>query len=240
MSKIRRRLSREEFFAMAKTPMKLEAKSTIFVVDVYTTYEFEGKFQRYPIYIRRAARSYATTFEDAEQLVKSFIKSSDEEDVGLIYSIKISEYLMRQTSIYENNRIAWWLYDARGLQIDSSVCEDYESFAPKHPYNFFRGREEKTARFKAGDIVEVLCGNCVRLAVVVSPPMSYEECWQFYTRRIDLDYTEDVYTVVFGPGYYFHDHIFPENVFALHFPISTHQVNKFQNYFNITMEEIKK
>ena len=117
---------------------------------------------------------------------------------------------------------AKWLIDKNGQILDYTTCQ---SFGDGIEFNFF-GRPEERRRFKPGDIVEVVTGEEVHLAVVHHNMPSIEECYRIYMRGqkmglkgIGSDFTDESETVIDGPSYYCHDHVSPLSLMKPRFPI---------------------
>ena len=117
---------------------------------------------------------------------------------------------------------AKWLIDKDGQILDYTICH---SFRDSIKFNFF-GRPEERRRFKPGDIVEVVTGKEVRLAVVSHNMTSIEECYSLYKRGQKMglkgmgsDYTDESETVIYGPSYSYHDHVSPISLMKPRFPI---------------------
>lgn len=121
---------------------------------------------------------------------------------------------------------AVWLLDEGGNIIDYTTTYSFGEGEEAH----FYGRPIERQRFKRGDIVEVVSGDKVRLAVLNSDVPDIEHCWGIYNRCIDrsigdghipyiLDYSDDSEVVIDGPSYCFHDHVSPLVLLEPRFPI---------------------
>lgn len=111
-----------------------------------------------------------------------------------------------------------------------------------HDDETFYGRSEEQIRFHKGDLVEVLMGREVKLAVVVGTPPTTE--WISKKRKeiqdrmgaevmpFDFDCSDDSYTVIDGPGYDYHDHVPTMQVFAPHYPIPHDIQEKYKGFLH--------
>ena len=133
---------------------------------------------------------------------------------------------------YDRECLSQRVYDGEGKLIDQSYCcSRFSIYYPgvcdlpaydRHPDETFRGRNAEQIRFQKGDIVEVYCGDEVKLAIVVGTPLTTEWIWERNQavkdkRGLDelpYDETDDSYTVIDGPGYEYHDHVPSLYVFA--------------------------
>ena len=118
-----------------------------------------------------------------------------------------------------------------------TICDEPEY--EKHPDEIFHGRPEDKIRFHRGDIVEVYCGDEVKLAIVVGSPLTTKWVWESIPRLkergigmddMPYDETDDTYTVIDGPGYEYHEHISAMQVFAPHYHIQLHLQRRFKGY----------
>lgn len=155
------------------------------------------------------------SFDDA----LSFLKENKDDE---LYCSWIAQ-LPNGSMDYE--RTAEWFYDKDGNLLDYSAqkCHgDHDDI----DYCFF-GRPAYRQRFKEGDIVEVVSGKEVSLALLWSPPTGVEWCWNYYQRVLadktypyySLDCSDDSAYVIDGPSHYCHSHPSPLQLMKPRFPV---------------------
>ena len=230
----------------------------IFLLEVIETDELEeGLLSHYPMYhVRTYSLAYATTLADAEILMHQDIlyrkrqKETDDwmQDVFCYYISEKPLGFMLSKGEYLSQR----MYDAEGRCIDKSLCcTGFGTYSPnicnqpeydRHNDETFYGRSEEQISFHKGDIVEVLRGHEVRLAVVVGTPPTEE--WISKKRKeiqdrmgaeampFDFDCSDDSYTVIDGPGYDYHDHVSAMLFFAPHYPIPHDIQEKYKGFLH--------
>ncbi|MDE7420637.1 MAG: hypothetical protein K2N35_10550, partial [Muribaculaceae bacterium] len=121
----------------------------------------------------------------------------------------------------------------------------------------YRGRPEESFRFKAGDIVEVLDGDEVRLAVATGAPLTIEWYWELRDRirkRLEEekqgvvtdeelenayipDSSDDQIPVIDGPSYATHEHVHILNILPLRYPLSKILRDKYEGYYGAMLKE---
>lgn len=247
--------SYEEFRLLAEHPRHRNVPA-IFLLEVIETEETEdNQPSPYPIYkVRTYSRAFATTLEEAERLMhqdilyRKKIKESDDwmQEVFCYYISDKPLDMMHFKDEYLSQR----MYDAEGSLIDKSLCSTgFRTYSPnicnmseydRNEDETFHGRSEEQIRFHKGDIVEVLRGNEVKLAIVVGTPLTTEWIWkkrQEIEEKLgsevmpyEYDTSDDSYTVIDGPGYEYHDHVSAMQVFAPHHPIPTDIQQKFRSF----------
>lgn len=247
--------SYEEFRLLAEHPRNRNAPA-IFLLEVIETEETEdNQPSPYPMYkVRTYSRAFATTLEEAERLMhqdilyRKKIKESDDwmQEVFCYYISEKPLDMMHFKGEYLSQR----MYDAEGSLIDKSLCcTGFKTYSPnicnmseydRNENETFHGRPEEQIRFHKGDIVEILRGNEVKLAIVVGTPLTTEWIWkkrQELQEKLgsevmpyEFDTSDDSYTVVDGPGYEYHDHVSAMQVFAPHSPIPTDIQQKFRSF----------
>ena len=133
------------------------------------------------------------------------------------------------------------LYDPDGKLLDKTFCS-YLDRDFNTEFGRFRGRPQEAIRFKDGDIVEVLCGDEVTLAVASGSSPTIERCWGLRERisqdrhwqrkdgktltddEIDeayfFDCSDDQITVIDGPEFGAHEHVSPLCLMHPRYPIS--------------------
>lgn len=159
---------------------------------------------------------YFKSFHDAENYIKTHTEH--------VYCSRILQIPFGDKGVsgYSNHG-AEWLYDQNGKLLDYTITKGFGAATER----LFFGRPESRQRFKAGDIVEVISGVDVRLAVLCDPVPSIEHCWVIYSNRDEetggffyiLDFSDDSAIVVDGPSYYDHDHVSTLHLLEPRFPI---------------------
>ncbi|MCM1142507.1 MAG: hypothetical protein NC453_28390 [Muribaculum sp.] len=210
-------LTFEEFKALACREPNLEGE-WLYQVTQAIIYDWQIK-NPYPRFDLSYTRTfYFKTFQEAEQFVKK-----TREDVYCSWVLQIP---FGEASV-DCEFGARWLYDHNGVLQDYTITYADSCGETCDPTNSaFFGRVDERQRFKPGDIVEVVENNEVRLAVVVQPVTSVEHCWRVYNKfkergnfRYGLDFTDDMATVIYGPSYGYHSHIWPVNLLKPQFSI---------------------
>ena len=97
----------------------------------------------------------------------------------------------------------------------------------------FRGRPKERIRFKIGDVVEVLYGKTVELAIVGNTPPSLEFAEQMRQRRLEKGVTDEFFMDKFDDSYTIYDthpgghtHVESQFVFPTRKPVSEKLVQK--------------
>ena len=246
----------EEFKQLAEHPQHRDIPA-IFKLEVIKIEELpDNKRSHYPKYkVKPYASSYAIapTLEEAEALMRKDIgyrkKMKEEDDYPMdTFCYYISEIPMGLMH-YERECLSQKMYDGEGNLIDKTYCSSgFSIYYPgicdspeyeRHPDEIFHGRSEDKIRFHRGDIVEVYCGDEVKLAIVVGTPLTTQFVWEripsLKKRGIGIDdmpydETDDTYTVIDGPGYEYHDHISSMHVFAPHYHVPLYLQRRFKGY----------
>lgn len=128
---------------------------------------------------------------------------------------------------------AEWLYDNNGELLDYTITN--ETLGSAEDCTFF-GRPKSRQRFKVGDIVEVVAGKGVRLAVFNNQIPDVEWCWSRYRERDEygfyyrMDYSDDSAVVIDGPNYYCHDHVGALQLLKPRFPIPNEILSDMQTW----------
>lgn len=243
----------EEFEQLAMNPLRPDCKTVFVVTEIDMCCLPDRRRSYYPKFdVYRNIVGYSCSLEGAEALMHKAIEST--EDVSEIYCFHIVEHFLDHQ---EEDEVSWRLYSNRGELIDHSW---HEACLTRHS-SVFRGRPKSSIRFKAGDIVEVLNGNEVRLAVATQSPIDIEWCWEYRNRCLmhlagniegkdiesewyyGLDGSDDQAAVIDGPGYECHDHISSLNIMPLRFPISKRLRERYESYWQVCLkqdEEYKK
>lgn len=125
-------------------------------------------------------------------------------------------FLIEQVPIGDAENLigASWVYDKDGSLVETSttVCKG------EYPYSSFFGRSKERIRFHEGDIVEVVDGDSVHLAIVGAEGPTVEWFWGLYRRSMiernklgkgyyGADFSDDCYYVIDAPGCHAHQHV---------------------------------
>ena len=244
----------EEFKQLAEHPQHRNLPA-FFLLEVIEIEELpEKKRSHYPSYhVDTHCSAYASTLEEAEELMRKDIgyrkKMKEEDDYPMdTFCYYISEMPMGLMH-YEREYLSQRMYDGEGKLIDQTYCSSgfslyYPSICEepeyeKHPDEIFHGRPEEKIRFHRGDIVEVYCGDEVKLAIVVGSPLTTKWVWESIPRLkergigmddMPYDETDDTYTVIDGPGYEYHEHVSSMHVFAPHYHVPLYLQRRFKGY----------
>lgn len=257
-----RRMIYEEFKALALNQPRRD-EETIFEVIEYDVKDLPGrKRNHYPKFnVRHYRVGICHTLPEAETLMHKAIeraKGYNDE----IYCFHIKEFPMGELMgfIWENYGESWRLYDGQGQFLDKTYCSALEC-DHRTIYGRYRGRHEDSFRFKEGDIVEVLDGDEVRLAVATGSGRSIEwhwKMWQRIKRKEDLlynsdykremtdyeveeayfpDASDDQIPVIDGPSYATHDHVHTLNIMPLRYLLSKKLRQRYDNYYKAMLKE---
>ena len=128
--------------------------------------------------------------------------------------------------------VYWAAKSRRSYLLDGSLWD--ETIASEiHDENdgleTFEGRPANKIRFKAGNLVEVLNGDCVSLEIVFRSPPTIEEVKNRI--RFAVDESDDCYTTLSSEGSGAHDHPGGVNAFPLRFPVSDKLRKKLEKIF---------
>lgn len=169
----------KEFKNLALTPPKRDVETFFEVIKIEIAPLKDGKRCHYPSFkVYRHLSGVTHTLEEAEALMMKII-SDDREYRKEIYCFHIKEYPFGEIvgDAFGGCGMSWRLYDANGKFMDKTYCSALQADWDTK-YGRFRGRPVETRRFKAGDIVEVLDGDEVRLAVATcNVALSIDNCW---------------------------------------------------------------
>lgn len=248
----------EEFREMAINPPRRDIE-TIFEVIEYDVRDLPGRRRRhYPKFdVRHFCVGFGRTVEEAEAIMLKAIAEKGEYD-DEIYCFHIKEFPIGEYMSFnwEGYGISWRLYDSTGRFLDRTYCSDLE-LDHRTPYGQYRGRPEESFRFKGGDIVEVLDGDEVRLAVATGVPLTIEWYWGLRERirkRIVEemqrevtdeglekayipDSSDDQIPVIDGPSYATHDHVHILNLMPLRYPLSKNLRDQYEGYYRAMLKE---
>ena len=250
----------EEFREMAiHTPRR--DMDTIFQVIEYDVRDLPGRRRRhYPKFdVRHFCVGFGRTVEEAEAIMLKAIAEKGEYD-DEIYCFHIKEFPIGEYMSFnwEGYGVSWRLYDSTGRFLDRTYCSDLE-LDHRTPYGQYRGRPEESFRFKGGDIVEVLDGDEVRLAVATGSPLNIEWYWELRERmrkRVGLigdhdvdkamtddevetaynipDSSDDKITVIDGSGYFTSGQIL--NIMPLRYPISKKLRERYEGHYRVFLK----
>ena len=157
-------------------------------------------------------------FNSFEEAV-SFIQTNKDEE---LYCSWITQ---EPVGARDYERTAEWFYDKDGNLLDWS-CQKTHGDHDDIDFCFF-GRPAHRQRFKVGDIVEVVSGKEVSLAVLCGNVTDVNRCWDYYQRILrnrdlpyyGLDYTDESTCAIDGPSYTYHSHPSPLCLMKPRFPI---------------------
>ena len=155
------------------------------------------------------------SFEDA----KNYLENNKSEEIYCSWITQIP------TGVNKYERTAEWFYDHEGTLLDYSAQKSHGDHEDME-FCFF-GRPSYRQRFKEGDIVEVVSGDEICLAVLCGNVPDVEWCWKYYQSVVNnkkfsyygLDYTDESTCVIDGPSYCFHSHPSPLCLMKPRFPI---------------------
>ena len=250
----------EEFREMAINPPRRDIE-TIFEVIEYDVRDLPGRRRRhYPKFdVRHFCVGFGRTVEEAEAIMLKAIAEKGEYD-DEIYCFHIKEFPIGEYMSFnwEGYGVSWRLYDSTGRFLDRTYCSDLE-LDHRTPYGQYRGRPEESFRFKGGDIVEVLDGDEVRLAVATGSPLNIEWYWELRERmrkRVGLigdhdvdkamtddevetaynipDSSDDKITVIDGSGYFTSGQIL--NIMPLRYPISKKLRERYEGHYRVFLK----
>ena len=251
-------MSLEEFRELALNS-PLRDMETIFQIIEYDVNDLSGRRRNhYPKFdVRHFCVGYGKTLTEAEDIMKRAIKEAGKYDTE-IYCFHIKEFPIGEYMSFnwEGYGVSWRLYDSAGRFLDRTYCSDLE-MDHGTPFGQYRGRPKESFRFKAGDIVEVLDGGEVRLAVATGAPLTIEWYWELRERigkRLEEekqgvvtdeelekayipDSSDDQIPVIDGPSYATHEHVHILNIMPLRYPISKKLKDKYEGYYRAMLKE---
>lgn len=248
----------EEFRELALNPARRD-RETVFEVIEYHVMDLPGRRRRhYPKFdVRHFSIGFGRSLEEAEAVMRKEIADNGEyEDV--VYCFHIKEYPIGENMLFnwEGYGLSWRLYDARGIFLDKTYCSDLREDHDTS-YGHFRGRPAESFRFKGGDIVEVLDGDEVRLAVATGEPLNIEWYWglrerirkrmeEEHQREVSDEEVEEAYfsdssddqiPVIDGPSYATHDHVHILNIMPLHYKLSKKLRERYEGFYSAMLKE---
>lgn len=130
------------------------------------------EFETYPRFsIHPTEESIHHTLEDAEAKIKNTV----EEDTWKSYKLWgffVSEIPFDVTCHGSYCAQRRWTYDCKGERVtEKAISSLYDINRNRQIY---WGREEEDCRFKVSDLVEVFCGNHVKLGIVYQMPFDFK------------------------------------------------------------------
>lgn len=198
-------LTFDQFKALADRQPSLEGNWVYRLTHEMLWDEYE-----YPEFRIHQNRYMFLTLEDAEKYIYENLLTEKEPDATyrfLIEQVPVGER--------ENEIGATWVYDQEGklIEISSTIVGE-----GKFPDSSFFGRSKERIRFQEGDIVEIVCGDTVHLAIVGAEGPTVEWFWGLYGRSMmernkygkgyyGADWGDDCYYVIDAPGCHAHPHV---------------------------------
>ena len=191
---------------------------TIFEIELISTHG-----TRYPVRKRLYNLSLGayTTLEKAEKAMMRVVKNWDTDEDN--YCFIITERKLNPKPDKED------VVGVRTYLPDGSWYE--ENMADRD--GVFRGRPDERIRFKIGDVVEVLYGDVVELAIIGNTPPSLEFAEQMRKRRLGNGVTDEFFMDKFDDSYTIYDthpgghtHVESQFVFPTRKPVSEKLVQK--------------
>lgn len=174
------------------------------------------------------------SFQEAENRIKDMASNGECEERDQTYCFHVTQYPLGCPAECG----AQWLYDHEGNLIDYIIT----SWTGDALSTTFFGRPENRHRFKCGDIVEVMNGDEVKLALLLENPPSIEWCWNLYQRCLNdeedgpmpyfLDASDDCCYLIDGPGHEYHSHVSPMLIMPLHRPIPEAVEKEMKGWWN--------
>ena len=185
---------------------------TIFEIELISTHG-----TRYPVRKRLYNLSLGayTTLEKAEKAMMRVVKNWDTDEGN--YCFIITERKLNPKPDKEDVvGVRTYLPDGSWYE-ENMVGQD----------GVFRGRPNERIRFKIGDVVEVLYGKTVELAIVGNTPPSLEFAEQMRQRRLEKGMTDGFFMDKFDDSYTIYDtrpgghtHVESQFVFPTRKPVS--------------------
>lgn len=183
MNTLRDNITKEEFFALANREPNLDG-SWIYQLEMTELGDGPHLYPRFKV---------------GPTTTKDFSTIAQTEKYMREQSAQTPMYRSRITQIPEGSDIsergAQWLYDSNGTLIDCTTIQKAGSAEETH----FFGRPFENQRLGPGDVVELLDGDTVSLAIVFFPIRPPEDCWAKYKIEgsdYDLGYRSDAHTIV--------------------------------------------
>ena len=191
---------------------------TIFEIELISTHG-----TRYPVRKRLYNLSLGayTTLEKAEKAMMRVVKNWDTDEDN--YCFIITERKLNPKPDKEDVvGVRTYLPDGSWYE-ENMVGQD----------GVFRGRPNERIRFKIGDVVEVLYGKTVELAIIGNTPPSLEFTEQMRKRRLGNGVTDEFFMDKFDDSYTIYDthpgghtHVESQFVFPTRKPVSEKLVQK--------------
>lgn len=231
-------MTKEEFYKIAQARPEMSEESvyrlTVYLRDEDDRY-VKNDFGEWQLRLQTSPDAFYSGLEEAEKGLmeyRQFISRVETVHHAIIERIPLNCRPGAES-------IAWWLYDADGERIDSSVCSAFHCGDKKTPAGKYLGRLPEEIRFAKGDIVEVIGydsanGDYVAtLAIINCTPGNIDDEWQYFNRCqqeigeypfngfycLDYfhDYSDDQYGYLSGCG---GDNALTESIVAPTMPVS--------------------
>ena len=144
------------------------------VVYKLVGYEISGpEYETYPRFsIHPTEESIHHTLKEAEAKIKDTLQKGIKKSMYQWWGFFISEIPFDVTCLGSYCGQKMWTYDCKGERVTeksiSSLCDI------NGDRQIYWGREEEDCRFKVGDLVEVFCGNHVKLGIVYQMPFDFK------------------------------------------------------------------
>ncbi|MCM1139187.1 MAG: hypothetical protein NC453_11515 [Muribaculum sp.] len=186
-----------EFEQLAMNPPE-DKRPSVFVLHVYR-YAKGCEPAEYPEFDVDCKLYYFVSLEQAIDKMQEFVGSER------LYCFQIKQIpLGIRTESGDYSRL--WLYNRDGFLLDRSYASSIFAGSDER-YEPFRGRTESNTRFRPGDIIEYLAGDCkVRIGVVLYTPCSVKRLWEQMTKHHTeaeinpndqyMDFSDDNYIVI--------------------------------------------
>ena len=192
----------DEFKLLAENPPRKD-EPTIFRIKIYmvdmwnvdklsgitdedsetlSAEELEQRRLYYPSFqLDHYLEYYAQDLASAESIVSEQAAALTKQN-AVVYCCVVDELPFGENAMrdYVSSR----LYDATGKLVEQSLCSTYSN-EERDDYRHFRGRTDEQLRFHEGDIVEVMYGDSVELAIVVGVPASVDWCYRYGLRVVE-------------------------------------------------------
>lgn len=242
-------------------PPKSDEK-TVFEVIEYDVEDLpEDVYDHYPKFrVDHFRVGFGMILSEAESVMRQAI--AEREKAGKeIYCFHIKEYPIGECLAcgFGGYGTSWRLYDSKGQLLDRTYCSDLERDW-RNEFGRFRGRPDGLSRFKDGEIVEVLYGDEIRLAVIDGTVRTVEDIWtqsvgkqkrlSTYTEGVEgltdeeiahYDSSDDTVWIIFGPRYFNGDddwvHVL--DIMPLRYPLSKELRARYEGWYKAMRAERK-
>lgn len=232
-------MNKEEFLRRAENPLCREQPVLYCVsVDAVSYDDCDGSAYDNAVVHTGVAEMYFLSLEDAQQAVAH----TDFGALEMLMCMHLYRIIVRELPLgahcTNGSYQRQWIYDAKrrlqAYQPISSLPDDYMT-----SFDRFYGLPDSCQRFKVGDVIEFVdYESRLRPCIVESVPLSPEKAWQHSSRGkeviedSDLDYSNRVYVVWYGPGEEDWDYLWEDNLMPASFPIPEDTLRLFNEYMN--------